>query len=215
MSQFDFSIPFAAVEDFEFIRYEEKSYFGLIEMASASPRMLIPGRGAVDLKIVIGSTSDFDFVLYEDVKDQPVVLAVESRKKRPGRLILKKCPVSDNMEGLDPTWSLSDVRTWAFVHTRSGQWVSGWTGESPFWEGDLLNGSGAETQTLALNAEHSTYLSLNQEQWRISHEGNSLELDLKRLEESGPLRHVSWDDETGVLVMVFDKCVYTGKMDMP
>lgn len=215
VSTFRFSLPFSEVKDFEFIRYDEAGYFGLIETASASPRMLIQGRGAVDLKSGDNATSDYDYVLYEDEKTQPVVLLVESREKRPGRLILKKCPVSDNMEGLDPTWLLSDVLTWAFVHTRSGQWVSGWTGEAPFWEGELLIGSGAETQRLALNAEHSTYLSLNQEQWSISHEGNSLELDLKMLEESGPLRHVSWDDETGVLVMVFDKCVYTGKMDMP
>lgn len=215
VSTFGFSLPFSEVKDFEFIRYDEAGYFGLIETASASPRMLIQGRGAVDLKSGENATSDYDYVLYEDEKAQPVVLLVESRQKRPGRLILEKCPVSDNMEGLDPTWLWSDVRTWAFVHTRSGQWVSGWTGEAPFWEGQLLDGSGVETQTLALNAEHSTFLSLDQEQWRISHKGNSLDLDLKRLEESGLLRHVSWDDETGVLVMVFDKCVYTGKMDMP
>lgn len=214
VSQFDFSIPFSAVEDFEFIRYDEKSYFGLIEMASASPFMLIPGRGAVDLKIVIGSTSDFDFVLYEDVKAKPVVLAVESRTKRPG-VNLKKCPVSREMVALESTWSLSGVRTWVFVHNRTGQWVSGWTGEAPFWEGQRLKDPSLSQQTLALDEEHSTFLSLDEEQWRISHKGNSLDLDLKTLEESGELRHVSWDEETGVLVMVFDKCVYTGKVETP
>lgn len=215
VSSFSFEGLLQDVEDFEFIYYNSEKYFGLLEMISDRPFLLTPGSNPSRVGRSGSSTSEVDYALFKAIDSQPILLLEESREKRPGRVVLEKYILFKGIEELEATWKHYDVRSWSFVHTPNGQWVSGWTGEGPFWEDQFLSSSDLRQQTLALDEECSTFLSLERENWQISLSGELIGLELTLLEESGALRHVSWDEKTGVLVMVFDKCVYTGKVETP
>ena len=209
----NFQLPvgnLSEVRDFEFLYFGTERYFGLLEMGSGSPFLLKIGSSPVSLGNRTGSTNKVDYTLCETKKGAASVYVAESRQKRPG-VTLQKCPIDDSTEQLNPDWTLSKIQSWAFVHTEDAQVASGWSDSGSFWEGKFLSARPElDRPFLALDDEGDSFLYLEESIWHFREKEAVFSLDLKGLSESGRLRHVVWEQQSGVLVLVFEKCFYTG-----